>query len=348
MHLWFADVAVHIHEEAVGGVVAINDWTAFQKGQVDTEGCQWRQNVVKATGYIWHRQHQADAVSVWMNAWCFSEADVANVVPRIGHFLTQNMQLIRYFQVGWHNPCDEIVARVCNFFADVFGTFFNNVAVEGGQKFGAVVVRAAIDNNGFQAGEWHIVGRNQFIMKVDFDAAHNVAGFFEEQVVGERLCTGAVVFDWQNAILCKPEIDGIDDLHVVIQSNAAWVIEQSLCHRQIVRIVGDGNAAAGWEGVVGESSNNAVDEAFIRINELRLTEAADAEQGFIGFTQRHNEVSALVFSDMIENPEFTVTIEDWQVVFLFIFCDILGQIKTLNNKVQQFIINSVDFNADFI
>ena len=70
-----------------------------------------------------------------MDAWRFGQADVADVVTRVGHFLTQHMQLVAHFEMSGHDPGDEIVARLGEFAVDVFGTGFDDVAIQGGEEF---------------------------------------------------------------------------------------------------------------------------------------------------------------------------------------------------------------------
>lgn len=73
-----------------------------------------------------------------------------------------------------------------------------------------MVVGAAIHLHSLEAGEWHIVGGDEFVVEIYLDAADDVTGFLEEQVVGQRLGAGAVVFDRQNAVLAETEIDGVN------------------------------------------------------------------------------------------------------------------------------------------
>ena len=70
-----------------------------------------------------------------MDAWRFGQADVADVVTRVGHFLTQHVQLVAHFEMSWHDPGDEIVARLGEFAVDIFGAGLNDVAVQRGEEF---------------------------------------------------------------------------------------------------------------------------------------------------------------------------------------------------------------------
>ena len=175
-----------------------------------------------------------------------------------------------------------------------------------------------------------------------------MAGFLEEQVVGQRLGAGAVVFDWQNAVLAETEIDGVNDFHVVVEFDAARIVEKRLGDGQIVGVAADGDAARCWKCVVGEGGFDAVDEAFIWIDELALATTGDAEKRFVGFAQRHDEIRAFVLGDMVEDPELAVAIKDRQVVGFLVFGHVFGEIEAFDDEVLQLLIHRVDFYADVV
>ena len=211
-----------------------------------------------------------------------------------------------------------------------------------------MVVGAAIHLHSLETGEWHIVGGDEFVVEIHLDAADDVTGFLEEQVVGQRLGAGAVVFDRQNAVLAETEIDGVNDLHIVVELDAARIIEKRLSDGQIVRVAADGDAARCWKCVVGEGGFDAVDEAFIWIDELALATTGDAEKRFVGFAQRHDEIRAFVLGDMVEDPKLAVAIKDRQIVGFLIFRHVLGQVEAFDDEGLQLLIDSVDLNADII